>query len=88
MDQAAGANFHLGLSSLHHQGGSRTTLANTITVLTDDPNFSATLVMVISFVFGGGAKPSNNGNTNNVNVTTTNINNNGTATTSNNTSHG
>ncbi|XP_023770484.1 probable WRKY transcription factor 31 [Lactuca sativa] len=88
MDQAAGASSQLGLPPLHHQGASPAALADTVTALTADPNFSAALAAAISSVFGGGAQPNNGGNTNNGNVTTTNSNNNGSATTSNNISHG
>ncbi|GJU19132.1 probable WRKY transcription factor 31 [Tanacetum coccineum] len=54
-------------------------LADTVTALTSDPNFSAALAAAISSVFGGGGANANNGN---VNATTSN--NNGSAPTSNN----
>ncbi|KAF5758808.1 putative transcription factor WRKY family [Helianthus annuus] len=83
-DMEAGASSQL--SALHHQGASPTALADTVTALTADPNFSAALAAAISSVFsgGGGGGGGNNGNGN---VTTTNCNNNGSATTSNNNSH-
>ncbi|KAJ9560922.1 hypothetical protein OSB04_006082 [Centaurea solstitialis] len=76
-----------GVPPLHHQGASPAALADTVTALTADPNFSAALAAAISSVFGagggGGGSQPNNGN-----VTATNSNNNGSATTSNNNSHG
>ncbi|KAI3753373.1 hypothetical protein L2E82_25425 [Cichorium intybus] len=86
-DMEAGASSQLGLPALHHQGASPAALADTVTALTADPNFSAALAAAISSVFGG-AQPNNGGNANNGNVATNNSNNNGSATTSNNNSHG
>ncbi|KAI7731543.1 hypothetical protein M8C21_022299 [Ambrosia artemisiifolia] len=75
--------------AMPHHGASPTALADTVTALTTDPNFSAALAAAISSVFssgGGNGSGGNNGNGNG-NVTTTNSNNNGSATTSNNNSH-
>ncbi|KAK9056769.1 hypothetical protein SSX86_024132 [Deinandra increscens subsp. villosa] len=82
---------------LHHQGAaSPAALADTVSALTADPNFSAALAAAISSVFAGsgggngGSQPNNSGNDNNGNgngngnVTSSNSNNNGSATTTNN----
>ncbi|KAL4555542.1 hypothetical protein LXL04_038164 [Taraxacum kok-saghyz] len=79
-DMEGGGSSQLGLPPLHHQGASPAALADTVTALTADPNFSAALAAAISSVFGGG-QPNH---TNNGNIATTNSNNNGSATTSNN----
>nr|XP_043620649.1 WRKY transcription factor 6-like [Erigeron canadensis] len=76
----------LGLPQLYHQGASPGTLADTVTALTADPNFSAALAAAITSVFGGGSQPENNGGSANYNGNVTN--NNGSATTTNNNSHG
>nr|WCL15201.1 WRKY7699 [Atractylodes chinensis] len=89
-DMEGGGSSQMGIPGLHHQGASPAALADTVTALTADPNFSAALAAAISSVFGGGgggSQPNSGGNTNNGNVTTTNSNNNGSATTSNNNSH-
>ncbi|XP_024960845.1 WRKY transcription factor 6-like [Cynara cardunculus var. scolymus] len=88
-DMEGGASSQLGIPPLHHQGASPAALADTVTALTADPNFSAALAAAISSVFGGGgSQPNSGGTTNHGNVTATNSNNNGSATTSNNNSHG
>lgn len=89
-DMEGGASSQLGIPPLHHQGASPAALADTVTALTADPNFSAALAAAISSVFGGGgSQPNSGGTTNNGNVAAaTNSNNNGSATTSNNNSHG
>ncbi|KAI3675200.1 hypothetical protein L1987_84786 [Smallanthus sonchifolius] len=90
-DMEAGSSSQSALATLHHQVASPAALADTVTALTADPNFSAALAAAISSVFSGGASggggggPPNGGG--NGNVTTTNSNNNGSATTSNNNSH-
>ncbi|KAA8524706.1 hypothetical protein F0562_011129 [Nyssa sinensis] len=62
-------------------------LADTVTAITADPNFTAALAAAITSIMGG-AQPNNNLN-NNTNVTTTTSNNNGSVTTtSNNNSNG
>lgn len=90
--EAAGTSSQLGLPPLHHQGASPAALADTVTALTADPNFSAALAAAISSVFGGGGvsgqRNGGDGDGNgNGNVTTTTNNYNGNATTSNNNSH-
>lgn len=82
-DMEAGGSSQLGLSPLHNQGASPAALADTVTALTSDPNFSAALAAAISSVFGGGGTNANNGN---VNATTSN--NNGSTPTSNNNTNG
>lgn len=82
-DMEAGGSSQLGLSPLHSQGASPAALADTVTALTSDPNFSAALAAAISSVLGGGGTNANNGN---VNATTSN--NNGSAPTSNNNTNG
>lgn len=88
-DMEGGASSQLGIPPLHHQGASPAALADTVTALTADPNFSAALAAAISSVFGGGgSQPNTGGGGGATNVTATNSNNNGSATTSNNNSHG
>ncbi|XP_071726048.1 WRKY transcription factor 6-like [Rutidosis leptorrhynchoides] len=79
-DIEGGSSPQLGLQQMHH-GASPTVLADTVTALTADPNFSAALAAAISCVFNGNGN-ANNGNFNN------NSNNNGSTTISNNNSHG
>ncbi|KAI3769672.1 hypothetical protein L6452_00781 [Arctium lappa] len=88
--EGTGGSSQLGIPPLHHPGASPAALADTVTALTADPNFSAALAAAISSVFsgGGGSQANGGGATNNGNVAATNSNNNGSATTSNNNSHG
>ncbi|KAL8205268.1 hypothetical protein R6Q57_008819 [Mikania cordata] len=88
-DMEAGSSSQPALLPLHHQGASPAALADTVTALTTDPNFSAALAAAISSVFGGGGISDGNTNNGNGNAATTNSNskNNGSATTSNNNSH-
>ncbi|XP_076919287.1 WRKY transcription factor 6-like [Bidens hawaiensis] len=83
-DMEAGTSSQPTLGQLHHQGAtlSPVALADTMSVLTADPNFSAALAAAISTVFSADADGTGVSN-GNENVT----NNNSSATTSNNNSH-
>lgn len=74
------------LPPIHHQA-QPSALADTVTALTTDPNFTAALAAAISSIIGG-SHPNNAANNNNANVASTTSNNNGSVTTSNNNSHG
>ncbi|KAI3708110.1 hypothetical protein L2E82_37177 [Cichorium intybus] len=87
-DTAAGNISQIGdLSSLqlHHHEPSRAALADTVTALATNPNFTAALAVAISSIIGGGSGGSDGGSQRNtdVNTTTTYNNNNGSAATRN-----
>ncbi|KAI3712135.1 hypothetical protein L1987_70684 [Smallanthus sonchifolius] len=62
------------LLRLQPQGPPHPALANTVTALTADPNFTAALASAISTIMGGGNDGSSNGNNNDENVNATNCN--------------
>ncbi|KAI3815084.1 hypothetical protein L1987_14738 [Smallanthus sonchifolius] len=65
------------LLRLHPQGPPHAALANTVTALTVDPNFTAALASAISTIMGGGNGGGSNGNNNDENVNANNFNYNG-----------
>ncbi|KAI3702563.1 hypothetical protein L6452_28306 [Arctium lappa] len=59
-NQSKFSGLHLSQqSSLHHQGPSRAALADTVTALTNNPNFTAALAVAISSILGDGGSHQN-----------------------------